>query len=292
MKSILSCDRDLKEVAVIEKRRCAEEERKRRFFNEKQRVLGIDCDGLKKQLIEKEQKTEAEREEARLAGAELKRNLEIAEEKERELNEQKKRAEIELNQFRKHCQQPQDCVDFDLNDPDGNKKTPPARLDDSDPRLSISGGQLFIGEDLLNQNRVRTQKILQKQWLDQQIAERKAFDESQKRADKKMSDSMCKTDAHAVFMGDRLDDDKRVIQRQIREYNQSLAQQKRDNDKKRKEMEQKDNLAEIYNFLSSDLLKETQPKGSSLGPNRCIPYMYKGIYFINFYFISKVIFIL
>ena len=276
MKSILSCDRDLKEAAVIEKRRQAEEQRKKRFFNEKNRILGIDSDALSKQLLEKEQKLEAEREEARIAAEEMRRNLDLASQREREFRDQKKQSEIEMNEFRKNCQQSRDGVDFDLNDPDGQRNAYPGRLDDNDPRLSISGGQQFIGEDLMNENRIREQKNLQKQWLDQQIAERKQLESSKKEAEKKMSDSLCKHDAHAVFLGHRMHDDKRGLQKQIREYNESLALQKRENDKKRKEMEQQDNQAEIYNFLSSDLLKESQPNGSNLGPNRCIPYMYKG----------------
>jgi hypothetical protein len=148
-------------------------------------------------------------------------------------------------------------------------------LDDNDPRLSVSGGQLFIGEDLTNQNRLREQKRLQKEWLDQQIAERHSLEKSRKQSEELVSMSMFKHDMHAVTLTDKLNNDKRHVQRQIREYNESLALQKRDNDKKRRDMEQQDNLAEIYNFLSSDLLKETQPNGSNLGPNRCIPYMRK-----------------
>jgi hypothetical protein len=293
LKSILSTDRDLKDAAVIEKRKRAEEERKHRFFNEKQRVLGIDCEGnfykidfsnvskthtfagLKRQLLEKEQKLAAEREEARIEAEEMRINLEIAESHERDLQQQKKRSEMEMNEYRKNCQHAKESSHFDLNNPNSKKEGLPARVDDHDARLSVSGGQMFIGEDLLNNNRVREQKLLQKQWLDQQIAERKATEKNKKQADKEMSDSICKFDAHAVFMGNRVDDDKRDVKRQIREYNMTMAQQKRDNDKKRKEMEQQDNMAEIYNFLSSDLLKESQPNSSNLGVNRIVPYAYK-----------------
>lgn len=279
LKSILTSEQDLKESATIEKRRLAEEERKRRFFNEKQRVLGIDIEGLNNQMMEKKQKEEAEKEQARLEAEEMQKNLEIAKAREAEMYEQKRKSEVEINEYRKNCQQAQDSSDYDLVDPNGNRKSLPARLDDNDPRLSISGGQLFIGEDLANHNRVREQQMLQKQWLDQQIAERKALNCSQKEADKKMSDSIYKHDMNAVFFGNKCNEDKRDLQRQIREYNQSMAQQKRDNDKKRRELDQQDSMAEIYNFLSSDLLKENQPKGSNLGPHRCIPYMYKGNFF-------------
>jgi RIB43A len=276
LKSVLSTDRDLKEAAMIEQSRLREEERKKRFFDEKQRVLGIDCDWLNKQLIEKTRKKEEDDEQERLAAEEMRRNLEIAEARENEMQEQKKKAEIELNQFRKKHQQKKDSSDFDLFDSNGLKKSLPARVDDNDARLSISGGQMFIGEDLKSQKRHREQQQLQKYWLDQQIAERNTLKANRKIADDKIGEGIAKHDSHTVFLGNRMNEDKREIQRQIRDYNQMMAQQKQENDKKRRQMEQNDNLAEIYNFLSSDLLQENQPKGSSLGSQRCIPYMYKG----------------
>lgn len=275
LKSLLNTESDLKEAATIEKRRRAEEERKRRFFDAKQRILGIDCHELDRQLLEKEQAVQAEKERARLESEEMKRNLEIAEARADEMRDQKKQSEIELNEYRKQCQQPRDTNDYDLYDPEGKRKSLPARLDDEDPRLSKSGGQLFLGEDLTHQNRIREQQVLQKQWLDQQIAERKSLEMNQKKSDRLFDESMSRHDLYTISQGDRVMSEKRDLQRQIREYNQALANQKRENVKKQKEMDQQDNLAEIYNFLSSDLLKERQPNGSSLGPNRCIPYAYK-----------------
>lgn len=275
LKSLMNTDSDYKEAAIIEKRRNAEEERKRRFFDAKQRILGIDCHELDRQLMEKEKSHQAEKERARIEAEEMRKNLEIAEMRENELREQKKQSEIELNEYRKYCQQPKDCNDFDLNDPNGKRNSLPARVDDRDPRLSKSGGQLFLGEDLTHQNRIREQKNLQKQWLDQQIAERKNLEMNKKKSDQLMHDSISKHDIYSVSQSDRLMNEKRDLQRQIREYNQSLATQKRANEKMRKELEQQDNMAEIFNFLSSDLLRENQPKGSNLGPNRCIPYAHK-----------------
>lgn len=275
LKSLLTTESDMKEAATIEKRRNAEEERKRRFFDAKQRILGVDCYELDRQVMEKEQALQAQREQDRIAAEEMNKNLAIAEARENELRDQKKQSEIELNKFRMECQQPKDCSDFDLFDPEGKKKMLPARLDDADPRLSKSGGQLFMGEDLTHQNRVREQKILQKQWLDQQIAERKNLEMNKKKSDRLIEASITKHDIFSVSQSDRMMMEKRDLQRQIREYNEALAKQKRENDQKRKEMEQQDNLAEVYNFLSSDLLKETQLKGSNLGSHRIIPYAYK-----------------
>lgn len=275
LKSLIVTESDMKEAAVIEKRRNAEEERKRRFFDQKQRILGIDCNALHKQVIEKKQALQANREHQRIENYEMKKNLEIAEAREIELREQRKESEIELNEFRKMCQQKKNSNDFDLFDPEGKKNSLPERLDDNDPRLSKSGGQLFLGEDLTHSNRIREQKILQKQWLDQQIAERKNMEMNKKKSEQLMEASITRHDIFSVSQADRLMMEKRDLQRKVREYNEDLAKQKRENEKKRKAMEQQDNLAEVYNFLSSDFLKETQLKGSNLGPNRIIPYSYK-----------------
>lgn len=268
---------DLKEAAIIEKRRQAEGERLKRFFNAKQRIFGIDCEGLKQQVLEKEQILQSKKEEERKIHKEQLRNNEIAEVKDREMQVQRKQSEIELIQYRQKFQNFNDRNEFDLNDPQYKKKHLPGRLDDVDSRLSISGGQLFIGEDLSNPNRLRDQKVLQRNWLDQQIAERKVLETNRRKSDQLISDSLSMHDLHSVDMNERRISDKRQIQLEIREYNENLAQQKRDGDKKHKQQEQEDNLAEIYNLLSSDFLRERELKGSSLGQNRQIPYSYKGM---------------
>ncbi|CAO1423522.1 unnamed protein product [Diamesa serratosioi] len=275
--NMLATERDLKEAAIIEKRRRAEGERSKRFFNAKQRIFGIDCEGLKQQILEKEQILQSKKEEERKIHEEQLRNNEIAEVKDREMQLQRKQSEIELIQYRQKFQNFSDRNEFDLNDPQFKKKHLPGRLDDVDSRLSISGGQLFIGEDLSNPNRLRDQKVLQRNWLDQQIAERKIFETNRKKSDQLISESLSMHDLHSVDMNERRITDKRQIQREIREYNENLAQQKRDGDKKHKQQEQEDNLAEIYNLLSSDFLKERELKGSNLGQNRQLPYSYKGM---------------
>ncbi|CAO1432620.1 unnamed protein product [Diamesa hyperborea] len=275
--NMLATERDLKEAAIIEKRRRAEGERSKRFFNSKQRIFGIDCEGLNQQVLEKQQILQSKKEEERKLYEEQQRNNEIAELKDREMQVQRKQSEIELIQYRQKFQNFNDRNEFDLNDPQYKKKHLPGRLDDVDSRLSISGGQLFIGEDLSNPNRLRDQKVLQRNWLDQQIAERKIFETNRKKSDQLMSASLSMHDLHSVDMNERRISDKRQLQREIRDYNENLAQQKRDCDKKQKQQEQEDNLAEIYNLLSSDFLREHELKGSSLGQNRQIPYTYKGM---------------
>ena len=63
-----------------------------------------------------------------------------------------------LVEYRKENQRAIDRTEFDLNDPDAKKKALPARLDDKDPRLTVSGMQLFKGEDLSCEDRVKLQQ--------------------------------------------------------------------------------------------------------------------------------------
>ena len=60
--------------------------------------------------------------------------------------------------YRKECQRAIDRTEFDLNDPDAKKKDLPARTNDKDPRLTVSGMQLFRGEDLSYEDRVKLQQ--------------------------------------------------------------------------------------------------------------------------------------
>lgn len=94
------------------------------------------------QLAEKQQKRAHEAEEERKRDEELKLNLKIAQEKDFQIQEEKKHIEKEINEYRKEFQKPNDRHEYDLYDKCGMKKSIPARMDDNDPRLSISGGQL------------------------------------------------------------------------------------------------------------------------------------------------------
>ena len=128
--------------------------------------------------------------------------------------------------------------------------------------MSISGGQLFFGEDQIGQERVREQKLMQKQWLDQQIQERQAFRVNQKKSEQLISDSLFKNDMHSFDVNERRNQNNRQLQREISEYNENMAKQKRVNQKRQKQQETADDLADINRMLAEDMsLKEREMKG-------------------------------
>lgn len=76
---------DLKEAAAIEHRRRFEDERKKRIFNARQRLIGIDEQGLSKQINEKTELKEQERErQLKICAQETQQNA-VATAKEQEL---------------------------------------------------------------------------------------------------------------------------------------------------------------------------------------------------------------
>lgn len=98
----------------------------------------------------------------------------------------------------------------------------------------------FMDQQSSNQARIHDQKMQQKQWLDQQIAERKCIDRDHKKTEKLAQKSIEKYDAHSSSQYDRVAGEKRDMQNQIREYNETMALQKRARDKQEKEMEKRE----------------------------------------------------
>ena len=64
--------------------------------------------------------------------------------------------------------------EYDLNDKSSLRREEPARAGDTDPKLSVSGCQQFLGEDLSFAHRARIQQQEQRLWNEEQIAAKQA----------------------------------------------------------------------------------------------------------------------
>lgn len=91
-----------------------------------------------------------------------------------------------LAEFQHNFQKPETRREFDLSDPQGLKKDTPARLSDSDPRCTVSGLQMFVGEDLNQAQRSDFQKEQSREWFLQQQR-----DWENALADKKLAGNKC-----------------------------------------------------------------------------------------------------
>ncbi|XP_053659615.1 RIB43A-like with coiled-coils protein 2 [Anopheles marshallii] len=278
LNSLFINHQDQKEALAIERRRRFEESRKQRIFNARRRLIGVDTDTLGYQIQEKHETEQAQAEQQRKFAEEMRRQEQVLLLKQREQRQERIREENELNRFRASHQNPEQSRDFDLFDPDGLKKSLPARLGDDDPRLSVSGAQIFDGEDLEERHRRKVQVEQQRSWLEQQIREKRQAEIDRRAAEKFLEDSLMSREnrLHQLATQERYARGK--IHEAVNEFNRRLMNEQEQQRMRREREEQEDNLAEIYNNLTSDILTENPDVAkSSFGPNRVITAQYKGM---------------
>ncbi|XP_058812443.1 RIB43A-like with coiled-coils protein 2 [Topomyia yanbarensis] len=269
---------DRKEAAAIERRRQFEQVRRQRIFNARQRVIGIDTTALENQLQEKHRLEQEALERKRKFEQEQQRQNQMVLLKHREQQLLRHQLDSEINNFRALCQRPEQSRDFDLFDPNGLKKSLPARIGDDDPRLTVSGAQKFEGEDLSEKQRKRLQMQQQRSWLEQQIREKRQAEIDRVAAEKCLEEAMEARERRVQQLTAEKRNSRNKLQGAISQFNRQLKEQQEYDRNQRKREDEEDNMAEIYNHLTSDILTENPDVAkSSLGSNRIIPYAYKGM---------------
>ncbi|XP_017122146.1 RIB43A-like with coiled-coils protein 2 [Drosophila elegans] len=269
---------DLDEAMKLQKREQYEDERKRRIFNAKQRLYGLDIEMLDRQILEKKKQQTAQMECDKKYEEQEQLQKRLISAQEKELEKRQRVVDSDLNYYRCRYQRKEQRREFDLNDPDFLKKARPTRVADDDIALGVSSAQIFLGEDLYNVERKVRQREQQRAWLDQQVQERKRAEEARKKADTlQMEDVGCR-DRHLQEMA-KSDHQMRnqVIQR-VRQFNINMAKQKQLDREREKREKHEDDMAEIYNMLSSDMLTENPDVAQSrTDPNKKIAFMYRGM---------------
>ncbi|KAM7356714.1 RIB43A-like with coiled-coils protein 2 [Cochliomyia hominivorax] len=269
---------DLNEAAKLEKRKQYEEERKKRIFNAKQRLYGLDLDTLERQIAEKSKLQQIETEYDRRYEQQSDMIQKVIHSKELELEKRKRVVENDINYYRCRFQRKDQRREFDLNDPDYIRKSQPVRIADDDFTLGISSAQIFNGEDLGHRQRKQKQREQQKAWLDQQILERKQAEEARLKADKALQESIESRDQRLQDMAKSERKIRHQIIDSIRQYNCQMAKQKHEEILRKKREKNEDDMAEIYNMLTSDMLTENPDVAQSkTNPNKKIAFMYRGM---------------
>ena len=270
--------KEKKEAKKIERAKKFDEERKARIFNARQRLIGVDIEALQQQIQEKKLREEAELAERKALYMKEINNNSIVNNIERQVEENKKHILSSLNEFRKLHQKKENRREFDLNDPDALKKSLPCRLGDHDQRITISSVQKFEGEDSAAIERKKIQSEQQKHWLLQQIVEKRNLENKKKQSDKMLLETIKTRDLRAKLMDELEKDCKRQVELATVSYNQALSYKQAAERHTRLQMEKENNLAEINNALSSDLLNEnTEVAQSNLGISKQIGALYKGM---------------
>lgn len=136
----------------------------------------------------------------------------------------------------------------------------------------------FEGEDLVTEERLKVQREQMRSWLSQQIEERKAAEKDRKIAEEEYNAAIISRDARAIELDQMEKQCRKRLEEACSRYNKALMEERECYTKIKEQQEKDDNLAEMYNAMTSDMLTENpEVAKSNLGPGRQIGYLYKGM---------------
>ncbi|XP_020832199.1 RIB43A-like with coiled-coils protein 1 [Phascolarctos cinereus] len=267
-----------KHVVATEARRNQEKQRQSRIFNVRNRVIGVSgCETLKNQVQEQKRREDAERaREAAFDASRVQCDL-VTQLLEKEELQHARQVTQQAQAFREREQQPQDRRDFDLSDPARLRKKP-LRVGDLDPHCGPSSMQRFAGEDLGQATRQRLQREQARRELSRQQEEQR-----QARRDEKYSEILddrkrIEMDLRATHLEDLEAACRKAMAVAVANYNRAQAIEVEAQRCLARQREQDDNLNEIYNHLTSDMLTENPSVSSNpLVPHRVVLEHWKGM---------------
>lgn len=270
---------DLKEAARIDYRRKNEEERKRRIFNPRQRLIGVDREALDRQLHEKNLQRQHEADIQRQYDSELERQNHALNSQLNTLARERYKLQCELNEFRAKFQRREQTREFDLNDPNYVRNSLLARDNVTGAQLKLSNSLSFMGEDEHCEERSRQQKLQQRAWLQQQIQERNRIKSENDEAQRVLDAAIQAHDDRIRQIDDAEEQLRRQIKQNTVEFNMQLACEQRAKREQRKREDEEDDMAQILNMMTSDMLTENKELGkiSNFGPGRKVISQYRGL---------------
>ncbi|KAF6216837.1 hypothetical protein GE061_001187 [Apolygus lucorum] len=263
---------DIKEIAKIGRMRQMQEMRKKRIFNTKSRLIGVDVPALDVQVIAKNNQRRFEQLETEKHALLSGRIAERAIQEDLQAQRDKRRICQDIDDYRLIHQKKELSRDYDLERPSSYKGTTIGRDDER------SGVTIFEGEDDKLKERIKHQRTQLKTWLLQQMREKRINEEAVKNSNKLYEETSIDRDRRSQEL-ELMEQNIRIqMERAISEYNMALAIQKRHEKNKQLEENSRWNEMEILNSITSDLLQENRDLAkSSLGPTRINTTMYKGM---------------
>ncbi|KAI9101950.1 RIB43A-domain-containing protein [Phlyctochytrium arcticum] len=263
--------------AAIRRRRQLDEERKKRIFDPKIRVLGIDVKALEEQIqIKNEMKrTEHEREEA--FDRTMKATNVILEHLDAEAARKARQDLNAVNEFRAYHQQPWQRRDYDLYDPRALKNDRPARLGDEDDNIGPSSCQKFEGEDLASIERKRLQKEQMKVWAKQGVWERRMKQVEEAEEHRRYEEYQKEINDRLLAMTKSTEEAKQSERNRDRQINAELAALKRERENHQNKMDQEQNQREIMQQINGSFLTEQPDLPHQCASSRVRVDVFKGI---------------
>ncbi|KAM4817838.1 RIB43A-like with coiled-coils protein 1 isoform 1-T1 [Thomomys bottae] len=272
---------DPKEVAAIIARRNREKERQSRFFNVRNRTIGVDVAALNQQVEERRLREARERSKDAAYGTMQVQNDLVAKMMERQEAERTQQMAKKMLNFWEQKQQAEQhnyAHEFNL----WNTSAPfelSACLKNNDRNRGQTGTQQsYYGEDMNRTSCLRAHQEQLKNELDKQLQDQERIRAEEARVDMLSDQLRLAMDKQAAHMA-KLEESYRVAL-MTATANANKAQATRVADRQHREQwyHQEANRMEIQNQVTSDILTENpQVSQHPTNPNRVLPYCWKGM---------------
>lgn len=270
---------DAREERGLAERRAREAERLRRI-KDPALYSKVDTAALDAQVAEKQARKASEKAVRQAYDEErLQQDQQIAYLEQERLRVERQKLKDEVD-FRKTQQGRTLAREFDLSDPMKRRGEQPARLGDDDARLTVSGCQLFGGEDLSYAHRVKLQQEQLRQWSNELVAEKAAAKAQKAAEDAAYAASLLQMDDMKKQLEGDTNSARAETNVAVAEYQLAQASAKRERERAAQVSELGDNVAEIQGALASSTLTEDPSVGTSyIAAHRARPDHYKGMPF-------------
>jgi hypothetical protein len=236
--------------------------RKPVILDPRERKIGIDLQTINMQ-VEERRRREA-REKARADAFDhqtLEQQRLLLEGMEHERQQRRQIAEDD-DRFRMSQQKPCQGREYDIWRRDLLKISQPARLGDEDPRLGISAGQIFQGEDLRISERLSWQAQQRQEWHDEQLREKDAIKRAHDIEDLRNEVIELETQKTLNELDAASESAKAAIRRQLADDNIRKFEEKRRRDAEDRARDQEMNDAELTCNSRTHFISEVmEPRG-------------------------------
>lgn len=258
-----------KEQRKLKARKMRVEERKKRFFDEKSRLFGVNNGFLEKQSEEKRIREDLEKARDEYFDMKMMENARIAEKNFQKLENLRKEKLRELSEFRSVHQKKENKREWDLNDPEQIQKD------------SLPSHFHFVGEDANKQDRVKAQQEQLLRFIEEKKEEDLRKKEEEDRAEMEYQEQKRAMNVLANEIDQKRNELRMEKLRRTMEMNQELSRMKNERDLSERQQDGKEsNYSVDYmknsRFLVEDYGDSVRNHEGTTRKGKFIPYAFKG----------------
>ncbi|KAM9445828.1 RIB43A-like with coiled-coils protein 1 [Clarias gariepinus] len=239
--------------SAVERRQAAEAERRKRIFNPRNRVIGLDVHALEQQVTERRKREEVERQQKLVYDTLCISTDQKLIEQDRKEDSRRRELAQDLVQYWATYQRSEDSRDADINyNHQGGASVSSVNQDSLGP----ASMQVFQGEGVGENERRKNQIEENERILRAQREEREKWKNEQKHKELLRDLEMIQQDQRALQLDALEEECKKAAHMALKSYNQAQAEERQEQERQNKQTHEALNMAEILQMVTSDLLTE------------------------------------